>query len=86
MTNPADSDQHLLLACGRHFQLDEPGCGGEGYHVHRLAGSLGKIFHDREEHAVVDVGRQDQRAIEEFLSSVGVGLAFNLVRPGGALQ
>jgi len=75
-----------MLAHRSHLQLDEPGRGREGYEVDGFAGPLGEILCDREDHAVVHVGGQDQLAIEDFLPPVVVGLAFHPVFPGGTLQ
>ena len=76
------ADQHLVLACRDQLQLDEPGRGREGHDVDGLAGPLGQILRDGEDHAVVNVGGQFERAVEHLLPPVLAGLGFHAVLPG----
>jgi hypothetical protein len=46
----------------------------EGYDVDGFTRALGKVLRDRENHAVIDIGRQVERAIEHLVPSVFVSL------------
>jgi hypothetical protein len=54
--------------------------------VDGFARSLREVLRDRDDHTVIDVGRQVKSAIEHLLSPVFVGLGVHAVLSGGSLQ
>ena len=81
------ADQHSVLTRRHQFQLDEPGRGREGHRMNGLAGAFRQVLRDCKDHAtVVNVEGQIERAIEQLLLPVLVGLGFHVVLSGGSLQ
>jgi hypothetical protein len=80
------ADQHLMLARRCQLQLDEAGRGREGYDVDGFARTFGEVFRDRNDHSIIDVRRQVERAVEHLLPSVFVSPGAHTVLSGGSLQ
>ena len=83
---PEFADKHLLLALGCKLQLDEAGRGREGYDVDGLDRTLGEVLRDHNDHSIIDVRRQVERAAELLFPSVFVSLGLHAVLSGGSLQ